>query len=113
MTKNIIIALGLLMMIAFTSTVWAETVTIDGSNSGGTDLVFTTSPNTTMNTATTATAFYIAAASTRTTTSNGIEYAMTSANGFIYQKAQATAGACTAAGTAGAVPSGYTVKGGT
>ena len=112
MKKNIIIALGLLMIIAFTATAWATDLTIDGSNSGGKDLVFTMSPSTTMVEATTDSDFYIGAASTKTNTSNGIEYAMTSANGNIYQKTQATAGACTAAGTAGAVPSGFSVKGG-
>ncbi|MCF6245779.1 MAG: hypothetical protein L3J69_00310 [Desulfobacula sp.] len=112
MTKYIIIILSLLM-ITLASSAWAETLTIDGTNSGGVNLVFTTSPSTTMVSSTSATGFYIGSASTKTTTSNGIEYAMISGTNSIYQKVQATDYACTAASTTyTTAPSGYTIKGG-
>ena len=112
MTKRIILSIGLFMSLTLGSAVWAADVTISDSNAGGGDLVFTPSPSTTMNTATSASAFTIVSASTKTTTANGIEYALVSADGNIYQMKQAKDATATAAGTAGTVPTDFAVKGG-
>lgn len=112
MTKRIILSIGLFMSLTLGSAVWAADITISGTNSGGGDLVFTPSPSTTMNPATTPSAFTIVSASTKTTQANGIEYALISADGNIYQMKQAADGIATAAGTAGVVPTGFAVKGG-
>ena len=114
MKKNIIIALGLLMTIAFTASSWAGVITIDGSNAGGGNLDFSASPNTLMSEVTSATAFTIVTASSKTTMANGIEYCMVSVDGYIRQMKQAADGAVTdvSAATPGTYPANFVVKGG-
>lgn len=113
MKKNIIVALGLLMTIAFTASAWAGDITITGSDPGG-NLVFKASPNTLVSHSTDATAFTLVTASSKTTTENGIEYCMVSIDGYIRQMKQAADGAVTdiSGDAAGAIPADFTVKGG-
>ena len=104
------IALAFIFVTGLSLPVYAaggDALTIDGSNSGGTDLVFTPSGNTLIDAVTSATAYTIISASAKTTTANGMEYYMRSGYNGYYQKAQAADGALTSVGTtAGAAPTG-------
>jgi hypothetical protein len=103
-------ALGILMMMAFTATAWSASLTIDGSNvTGGGNLVFPKSPNVTIIEDTDANTFTILSYSTKTDDSNGIEYAMISSTGFVYQKVKGSTP--TASVTAGSVPTDFVAKG--
>ena len=114
MKKKIVIALGILMMVAFTSSAWALTITGGTTITGAPSLTFTPSPSSVMAASTIAAAFSITSASSKTVKANGIEYAMVSTNGSIYQKTQAGDGVVSTPITAvvGVVPTGYATKGG-
>lgn len=114
MKKNIMILLGLLMMVTFASSSWALTITGGTTITGAPSLSFTPSPSSVMAADTIATDFSITSASSKTTTANGLEYAMVSTNGNIYQRTQVGNGVVEDPETAAVdvVPTGYSVKGG-
>ena len=80
----------------FTSTGTGIAITFTSSGAGPA-LEFTPSPSTLISGITTATTFTAVAASSKTTTENGIEYAVISTENAMYQKVQATTATVTPA----------------
>ena len=121
MRKITIAIISLFMVLSFTAMASAAeshnstagaTVTIDSSNCPGPNLTFNPSPSTVMSVSTTATAFTIIAASSKTNKDTGIEYGLVSDTSVVYQKTQTTAGAVTPTTSANALPSGFKDKSG-
>jgi len=125
MRKITIAIISLFMVLSFTAMASADqnvttdtpgaTVKIKSSGDTtcpGPDLTFNPSPSTVMSVSTTATAFTIIAASSKTNTTTGIEYGLDSDTSVVYQKTQTTAGAVTPTTSANALPSGFKDKSG-
>lgn len=101
------IALSFILLTCFSISVYAaggDAVIIDGSNGAGPNLVFTPSGNTLLHEDTTANAYFIGAASEKTTTANGLEYCMVSEYNGYYQRVQETDFKVLATGVAGTIP---------
>ncbi|MBT6338859.1 MAG: hypothetical protein HOJ48_06135 [Desulfobacula sp.] len=124
MKKYTIIIMSLFMIILFSSGAYAltadtstggATVTLTSSSSSRADLTFTPSPSTVMSAVTSATAYTVIGASSKTTTSTGIEYSLISGSAVVYQKVQATTNDVTdvTSGTAGSTLTGFAARGGT
>lgn len=84
-------------------------ITDSGSGPG---LNFTPSGNTVMTVTADGDDYYIGAASSKTTTDNGLDYCMISGYSGYYQKTQASDGGVATGGTAGTAPTGWTAMGG-
>lgn len=124
MKKYTIIIMSLFMIILFSSSAYSltadtstggATVTLESSSSSRADLTFTPSPSTVMSVITSATAHTVIGASSKTTTSTGVEYCLISGSAVVYQKVQATSNDVTdvTSGTAGTAPTGFAARGGT
>ena len=103
----------------FLNSVYADTTTTGGAivNIEDSDerpgITFTPSANTLISWNTTATAYYIGSASSKTTPANGIEYAMVSNYNGYYQKIQTEdESKITVSGTPGTAPVDWTPMGG-
>ncbi len=122
MRKITIAIISLFMVLSFTAMASAAenhnstavaAVTINKSSTcPGPPLTFNPSPSTLMSFSTTATAFTIIAASSKTNKDTGIEYGLVSDTSVVYQKTQTTAGKVTDAPTAGTLPSDFKDKAG-
>jgi len=123
MRKITIAIISLFMVLSFTAMASAAenhnstavaAVTINKSSTcPGPPLTFNPSPSTVMSFSTTATAFTIIAASSKTTKKNtGIEYGLVSGESAVYQRTQENPGEVTDAPTAGTLPSGFKDKAG-
>ena len=124
MRKITIAIISLFMVLSFTAMASADqndttttggaTVTINKSSTcPGPRLTFNPSPSTVMSFSTTATAFTIIAASSKTTKKNtGIEYGLVSGESAVYQRTQENPGEVTDAPTAGTLPSDFKDKAG-
>ena len=125
MRKITIAIISLFMVLSFTAMASAAEshnstagATVKINSSGGTTcpgppLTFNPSPSTVMSVSTTATAFTIIAASSKTTTKDtGIEYGLVSGESAVYQRTQENPGEVTDAPTAGTLPSDFKDKAG-
>jgi len=114
MKKITIAIMSLFMIMSFSTIVSAAasadnngtggSLTVDGSVGAGPDLTFNPSPSTLVSVFTSATNYTLITASSKTTTSTGIEYGLDSDTSVVYQKVQATDSAVTAATSATALP---------
>jgi len=115
MKKMIIAIVSLFMIMSFITLASAATVTATSASGGaaitladsgaGPGVTFNPSPSTLISAATNATLFTITAASSKTTTANGIEYGVISGSNAMYQMTQAADNAVTASTTPGSLPS--------
>ena len=123
MKKYTIIIMGLFLIMFFSGSAYAltadtstggDTVTLTSSSSSRANLIFTPSPNSLMSIVTSATAYTVVGASSKTTTSTGIEYCLVSGSAIVYQKPQATDNDVTdVTGFTAGASTGFSARGGT